>query len=143
MQTAIRCGVCAKLSLAILAGASPAWVMPNQRPSTDPAREAVTLGVKPGVGRWRAIAQAKGLSPEIRIVVAGRTATLQVGNSAVAVLVRPPRRTGVEDHRRPSHGIVRNLGDPAASVGVVAGRKRRAERAAMRCRESDQLIVAA
>lgn len=133
---------CAKRSLVILAGVSPAWVTPNQRPSTDPAREPVTAGAKPGVGRWRAIAQAKGLSPEIRSVVAGRTASVQVGNSVLAALVRPGRRAGVVDHRRPSQGIARNLGDPTPSVGAVGVGERRAKRALTGCRESDQLIVA-
>ena len=90
---------------------------------TDPARQAVTAGVKPGVGRWRAIAQAKGLSPEIIFVVAGRTPTGEVGNSMFADLVRRGCRAGVEDHRRPSQGIVRNLGDPASSTRAVGVRE--------------------
>ena len=84
-----KCGtVCAKRSLAILAGASPAWVRSNPPPSTDPARREVTTGVKPGVGRWRAIAQAKGLSPEIVFVIAGRTHTGGAGYSGSTDLVR-------------------------------------------------------
>jgi len=65
--------------------------------------------------------EVKGLSPEMYILVAGRTFTVEVGNSALAGLVRPVRRTGVVDHGRPSNGIVRNLGDPASSAGAVGG----------------------
>jgi len=53
--------------------------------------------------------EVKGLSPEMYNVVAGRTLTVEVGNSALAGLVRLGRRTGVEDHGRPSNGIIGDI----------------------------------
>jgi len=63
---------------------------------------------------------SEGMEPRNAFVVAGRTLTVEVGNSPRAViLVRHEGRTGVRDHGRPSQGIVRNLGDPASKFGDI------------------------
>ena len=108
---------------------------------TDTARRVVTTGEEPGVGRWRAIAQVKGLSTEMYIVVAGRTAS---GSGRLQPLMRQGKGEATDRGRRPSQAITGIAGtwETRHPPGTVIVIERRVKAAVMGCRESDQLIVA-
>jgi hypothetical protein len=96
---------CARRSLALLAGESPAWVRSSQPPSTDPTRGRVTGGVRLGVGTRRAVTQVKICSSEIPQWSFGRPGGQLSRQHRASALARMGGGTGVEVHGRASNGM--------------------------------------